>query len=274
MESHVKALSGDVGRLRSKQEDSLDVLKEAIRANYDDNAQRLRESIEQAYDNFLNQIRTIPQALDRYSKFIESLHQNDRLALEALQQETGAILKMQTERFSELSQTTGGMTKIFPLVDKKIEKQGQILEAMRRSQVTQDKQLDGLKAGLQEARQEMLNYTGDVKQSLSEIEERTQQKFREQAQMTATTYEQLEKLQRSDLPAFRQELKNLVTSKFEFMESTQTDRQTAWRDELIRKLDSERKLNRQIYTLLGLGILLTITLQLTMNYESLMGLLR
>jgi len=273
MESHVKAVSGEVGRLRSKQEQQLEVLKEAIRANYDDNAERLRETIEAAYDKFLNQVRTIPQALERYSKFIESLHQNDRLALEQIQSEMGNVLRMQTEKFELLESTTGGMKKVFPLMDKKLEKQGQILEAMRRSQIAADKDLDGLKKGLAESRQETLNFAGDVKGEMKAVENRTNQRFQEHADMLANTFEQLERLQQTDLPSFRQELKNLLVSKFEFIESTQNDQHTAWRSDLMKKLESERKTSRSTSLLLGLLILLAIATQVSLNWSTILEML-
>lgn len=273
MESHVKAVSGEVSKLRSKQEEQLAVLKEAIRANYDDNAERLKETIDAAYDKFLDQVRAVPQALERYSKFIESLHKNDRLALEALQNETENILRLQTEKFEELTSTTSGVTKLFPLMDKKLEKQGQILEAMRRSQIGQDKEIEALKKCIAESRQETLNFTTDVKGEQRAIEVRTEGKFSEQSQMLATTFEQLEKLQQTDMPAFRQELKNILSSKFEFMETTQTDRDNAWRKELTTRLDKERKQNNRVFLLLGLLTLLTIALQVSINFDAIMGLL-
>ncbi|MBU1920988.1 hypothetical protein KKG66_09090, partial [bacterium] len=273
MESHVKAVSGEVSKLRSKQEEQLAVLKEAIRANYDDNAERLKQTIEGAYDKFLDQIRTVPQALERYSKFIESLHKNDRLALEAIQNETENILRQQTEKFEEITSTTSGVTKIFPLMDKKLEKQGQILEAMRRSQISQDKEIEALKKGVAESRQETLNFTADVKGEQRAIEVRTENKFDEHSQMLATTFEQLEKLQQTDLPAFRQELKSILTSKFEFIESTQTDRDNAWRKELTSRMEKERKNNQRVFLLLGLLTLLSIATQISLNFDKLVRLL-
>jgi gas vesicle protein len=273
MESHVKAVSGEVSKLTNKQEETLAVLKEAIRANYDDNAERMKATILEAYDKFLDQIRTIPQALDRYSKLVESLHLNDRLALEGIQTETGNILRLQMEKFAELTSTTGGLTKILPLMDKKFEKQGQILEAMRRSQIGKDKEINALIEVITESRQETLNFAGDVKSELHQIESRTERKFKDQAQMIEATFEQLEKLQQTDLPAFGQELRNLLVSKFEFIESTQADRENARRTELNNRLNQERDNNYKVFLLLGLLGVLSVVMQIGLNIDKLKGLL-
>ncbi|MBU1638761.1 hypothetical protein KKC97_13950, partial [bacterium] len=192
---------------------------------------------------------------------------------EAIRNETGNILKLQTEKFSEITSTTSGVTKIFPLMDKKLEKQGQILEAMRRSQISQDKEIEALKKGVAESRQETLNFTADVKGEQRAIEVRTENKFDEHSQMLATTFEQLEKLQQTDLPAFRQELKSILTSKFEFIESTQTDRDNAWRKDLTSRMEKERKNNQRVFLLLGLLTLLSIATQISLNFDKLVRLL-
>lgn len=270
IESHVKVVATEVSALRSKQQETLEVLKEAIRANYDDNATRLKEVIDGAYDQFLEQIRTVPQALDRYAKFVETMHQSNQLALQGISGDTSNILTVAQEIKSEAET----QKKFFPLLNKMMEKHSQMLEAVRRSQSDHDKNFAQVSKTGKDTHDDLAKSLTDVKGELRRIEGAEQAKLTELTQMHMTTYSELENLQRNDLPAFRREVIQLVQSKFEFIENTQAERQSAMRAEMMGRLEAQEQASKQhfkkLFMLVAGAALLQIVLQ--SNLLSLIGL--
>lgn len=263
IESHVKVVATEVSALRSKQQEQLEVLKEAIRANYDDNAARLKEVFDGAYDRFLEQIRTIPQTLERYSKFIETMNQSNQLALQGIAGTAENILTVT----SELKSDNEAQKKFFPLLNKSLEKHGQMLEAVRRSQSDHDKNFSQTGKSLQETREEVTRFLIDLKGELRRVEGAEQTRLSELVQMLGTTFSELEKLQRNDLPAFRREVIQLVQSKFEFIETTQAERLTALKAELNEQLEAQQKVARKDAKLLAVLVALGVFAQFALHYK-------
>ncbi len=263
IEGHVKVVATEVSALRSKQQEQLEVLKEAIRANYDDNAARLKEVIDGAYDKFLEQIRSVPQALERYSKFVETMHQSNQLALQGIAGDATNILTVMQEMRNE----TETQKKFYPLLNKMMEKHGQMLEAVRRSQSDHDKNFSHSSKSVQETREELSKSLIDLRGELRRIEGAEQTKLTEITQMHMTTYAELEKLQRSDLPAFRREVIQLVQSKFEFIENTQAERQTALRAEMVSKLEQQETEAKKKFKLITGLIIGGVVLQVALHYN-------
>lgn len=261
IEGHVKVVATEVSALRSKQQEQLEVLKEAIRANYDDNAARLKEVIDGAYDQFLEQIRTVPQALERYSKFVETMHQSNQLALQGISGDTTNLLTIAQDIKSE----TETQKKFFPLLNKMMEKHSQVLEAVRRSQSDHDKNFAHAAKFDKDFHEEFGKTLADLKGELRRVEGAEQSKLAELTQMHMSTYSELENLQRNDLPAFRREVIQLIQSKFEFIENTQAERQTAMRAEMAARLDAQetaaQKHFKQLVWLVAGAALLQIALQ-------------
>ncbi|MCC6476269.1 hypothetical protein IT157_04365 [bacterium] len=264
IEQHVKVVASEVTTLRSKSQEQLEVLKEAIRANYDDNSARLKEVIDGGFDRFLEQIRTVPQALERYSKFTEAMHQSSQLALQGISGDTANLLTLAKAEFEEIRANTEAQKKLFPLINKSLEKHGGMLEGVRRAQAEQDKALDKQSKYQHETRDELTRFLIDLKGEIRRVEGAEQTRLTELDQMLHSIYGELEKLQRNDLPAFRRELINLIQSKFDFIESTNADRQNAFRAELTTRLEEDRKNTKKMLTmiagLVGLGVLVQFAL--------------
>ena len=263
VEGHVKVVASEVSALRSKQQEQLEVLKEAVRANYDDNAARLKEVIESAYDRFLEQIRAIPQTLERYSKFIETMNQSNQLALQGIAGNTENLLTLT----QELREDNDAQKKFYPLLNKSLEKHGQVLEAVRRSQTEHDKNFSQVSKHAAETREEFSKFLIDLKGELRRVEGAEQTKLSELSQMHNTTYSELEKLQKNDLPAFRKEVMQLVQSKFEFIENTQAERVAALRAELSSRLDAQHKIGKRSATMIACLIALGVFVQFALHYR-------
>ncbi|MCB1058973.1 MAG: hypothetical protein KDB65_01965 [Calditrichaeota bacterium] len=263
VEGHVKVVASEVSALRSKQQEQLEVLKEAVRANYDDNAARLKEVIESAYDRFLEQIRAIPQTLERYSKFIETMNQSNQLALQGIAGNTENLLTLT----QELREDNDAQKKFYPLLNKSLEKHGQVLEAVRRSQTEHDKNFSQVSKHAAETREEFSKFLIDLKGELRRVEGAEQTKLSELSQMHNTTYSELEKLQKNDLPAFRKEVIQLVQSKFEFIENTQAERVAALRAELSSRLDAQHKIGKRSATMIACLIALGVFVQFALHYR-------
>jgi DNA repair exonuclease SbcCD ATPase subunit len=263
VEGHVKVVASEVSALRSKQQEQLEVLKEAVRANYDDNAARLKEVIEGAYDKFLEQIRTIPQALERYSKFVEAMNQSNQLALQGITGNTENLLTLT----HEMREDNEAQKKFFPILNKTLDKHSQVLEAVRRSQTDHDKSFSHVNKYATESREEMSKFLIDLKGELRRVEGAEQTKLTEIAQMHNTTYSELEKLQKNDLPAFRKEVIQLVQSKFEFIENTQAERVAALRAELSSRLDEQHKIGKRSATMIASLVALGVFVQLALHFR-------
>lgn len=262
MESHVKAVSGEVAALRSKQEQQLAVLKEAIRANYDDNAQRLREVVEAAYDSFIQQTSGLPQSLERFAHLIQSLHQGDQLALQAVASDTKNLLSMSRDSFETLVNDNAAVKKIYPLIDKKLEKQNAELELVRKAQVRHDKDLDDLKGSLALLKNQQETKGDHVRSDLSRLEDGLAERFGAVKEDLAALRRELEALQREDLPNSRRELSAMLTSKFELIERTLQERQDGLRKEMLDAAARGRRAGLRAALVIAALVALSIALQL------------
>jgi hypothetical protein len=266
MESHVKVVSSEVSALRSKQEQSLAVLREAIRANYDDNAARLKDVIDAAADQLVKQVGTIPQALDRYVHLIQSLNQSEQIALQAISSDTKNILSMATEKFDTLVTDTAAVKKFYPILDKKFEKQLAEFESLRKAHAQTDQDLEDVQKTLVSTQKDLEATRRDIKDSMGTIEQQTTTNFASSQAAIQAVQDSVKGIVADDLPGFRRELTNVIGTKFEFMESTQNERQTALRAELVGRLDGEKKSNGRVHILLGLLVVLSIVLQLVFHF--------
>jgi hypothetical protein len=259
---HVKAVSGEVAALRSKQDQALAVLKEAIRANYDDNAARLKTVIDQSLDSFLKQAAAVPQALDRYSHLVQSLYQGDKLALEALSSDTANLLALSTEKFETLASDSSAMKKFFPLLDKKLEKQSADLENLRKGQSQQGGELMDLKTSLSVAREVQESSSMTLRDELRRTQTTAEGGFATVQEQIQESRASVNALSEDLLPAFRREMVTLIGSKLEFIERTLAERQEALRKDIAQELERERAANRKtqliVTGLLALGLLMQL----------------
>ena len=263
MQSHVKAVAGEVAKQRASQEQSLAVLKEAIRANYDDNAARLKEVIEGGYDAFVKQIGTIPAALDRYAHLIQSLHQGDQLALQAISSDTKNILGLTTEKFELMLADSAAMKKVYPLLDRKLEKHSQEIEGVRKAQSKQDKELAELRSQLGSVQEKADTHAKSLKEETRRFEHDTAEQFAVTQGSLRDVQSELKSVQEEDLPAFRREFATLLSTKFDLMETSVRDRQQALKSEIFTRMDDERHSRNRVYLLLGLLAVLAVTVQVS-----------
>jgi len=261
IETHVKVVASEVSALRSRHQESLEIFKEAIRANYDDNAARLKEVIDGGYDRFLEQIRTVPQAIERYAKFMETMNQGTQLALQGIAGDTQNLVTMTTEFKSEFD----AQKKFYPLLNKSLDKHEQMLDAMRRSQTEYEKSLAGQAKALTDTRDEVTRFLIDLRGELRRVEGSEQTKLTELSALLDSAIAELEKLQRVDLPAFRRDVLQVVQSKFEFIETTQAERQIASRAELALKLDQQQQEFKKNFKIMGMLILGGVILNAIVN---------
>jgi len=263
MQNHVKAVANEVAKQRASQEQSLAVLREAIRANYDDNAARLKEVIEGGYDQFVKQIGTIPASLDRYAHLIQSLHQGDQLALQAIASDSKNLLGLSTEKFETILADGAAMKKFYPLLDRKLEKHSQEIEGVRKAQSKQDKELTELKEGVENSQEKGEKASQHIKTEVHKLQEQMQERFTSTQEALGQTQLGLEALKEQDLPAFRREFATLLSTKFDLMETSVREKQDTLRSELFQRLERERRTNNRIYLLLGLLAVLAVTVQVS-----------
>lgn len=266
MQTHVKAVANEVAKQRASQEQALAVLKEAIRANYDENAARLREVVEGGYDTFAKQVATIPQSLERYTHLIQSLHQGDQLALQAISSDTKNIIGLATEKFELLVADGTAMKKFFPLLDRKLEKHSQEIEAVRKAQSKQDKELAELRQGVGHAQDSTEKHVQQLKKDVQGLQQHTETRFTTTQAALSQTQTSLDALKEQDLPAFRREFATLLSTKFDLMETSVRDRQEAMRGELLQRLERDRRRNSRVYLLLGLLATLAVAVQVSLYF--------
>jgi hypothetical protein len=266
MQNHVQAISGEVSAMRAKQDQTLAVLRDAIRANYDDNAARLKEVIESAYDTFLKQTSSIPQSLDRYTHLIQSLHQGDQLALQGIASDTQNVLALSTEKFEQIGTDTTAMKKFFPLLDKKLEKQSAEMDVMRKAQVRQDQNLGELKSATDANRQAADEQHSELKREIQRAMTAADEGFESFRDDLGNLKSNLRMVIDENLPAFRRELNALVTSKFEFMETTLVERQEGLRKEIFDQLSTGRAAHTRTHLIIAGMIGLSILFQLLFHF--------
>ncbi len=266
MQTHVKAVANEVAKQRASQEQALAVLKEAIRANYDENAARLREVIESGYDTFAKQVATIPQALERYTHLIQSLHQGDQLALQAISSDTKNILGLTTEKFELLMADGTAMKKFFPLLDRKLEKHSQEIEAVRKAQSKQDKELAELRQGVGHGQDSTEKQGQQLKKDIQGLQHDSETRFTTTQNALSQAQTSLDALKEQDLPAFRREFATLLSTKFDLMETSVRDRQEAMRGEILQRLEHDRRWSSRVYLLLGLLATLAVAVEVSLYF--------
>ncbi len=261
VESHVKAVAGEVAALRARQDQQLSVLREAIRANYDENAARLKEVIDAGTDHFLKQAVSIPQALERYSHLIQSLHQGDQIALQAIASDARNLLAMSGEKFEILQAETGGMKKLLPLLDRKLEKHTTDIDLVRKAQTVHDRGIEELGLTINGVRDTTERRVAELRASVTEFEQRTLTQFNSTRETAEQIASELRSLQSESLPAFKRELTSQLATKFDFMETTTSEREQALRNEIMQRFELNRKQSNKIYLLIGLLCTLGLSLQ-------------
>jgi len=258
IETHIKAVSGEVAGLRSKQDQSLAVLKEAIRANYDENAARLKEVVESVYDQYVKQTTSVPQSLERVAQLVQSISQGDQLTMQTIASDTKNVLSLSSEKFELLLNDNAGMKKFFPLLNQRLEKQSAEMELTRKAQVRQDKELTAVQQSLAQNREGQDTQMRELRGEVSTFQSRADERFEAlQGDLTRLRAE-LAAVQEDHLPAFRRELASLLTSKFEFIENTLHERQEGLREGLADREDRERAATKKsvllVAGLIGLSI--------------------
>ena len=262
MEGHVKAVSGDVAALRSKQDQSLAVLKEAIRANYDESAARLKEVVETAYDSFVKQTSNIPQVIDRFTHLLQSLHQSDQLALQTIGSDTKNVLSLASEKFEVLVTDNAAMKKFFPLLDKKLEKHSNELDMVRKAQVRQDQELAQWPGALSELRQWQDEQLREIRGQLKQMEGDSREKGDLLGAELEIVKTEQAAFQSEGLPSFRREISQLMTSKLEFIESTLHERQEALQKAMEQAIERHRDAGKKTFRMVGLLIFASMALQI------------
>ena len=191
------------------------------------------------------------------------MNQSNQLALQGIAGNTENLLTLT----QELREDNDAQKKFYPLLNKSLEKHGQVLEAVRRSQTEHDKNFSQVSKHAAETREEFSKFLIDLKGELRRVEGAEQTKLSELSQMHNTTYSELEKLQKNDLPAFRKEVIQLVQSKFEFIENTQAERVAALRAELSSRLDAQHKIGKRSATMIACLIALGVFVQFALHYR-------
>jgi hypothetical protein len=258
IETHVKAVSGEVAGLRSKQDQSLAVLKEAIRANYDEGAVRLKEVVESVYDQYVKQTTSVPQSLERVAQLVQSLSQGDQLTMQTIASDTKNVLNLSTEKFDLLLGDSTAMKKFFPLLNQRLEKQSAELELTRKAQVKQDKELTTVQQTLAQNREAQDTQMRELREEVSAFQTRADERFEAVQGDLARLRTELSGLQDEHLPSFRRELSSLLASKFEFIENTLHERQGVQHKELTEREEQDRAASKKnlrlVIGLIGLSI--------------------
>jgi hypothetical protein len=262
IETHVKAVSGEVAGLRSKQEQSLAVLKEAIHANYDEGATRLREVVESVYDQYVKQTTSVPQALERVAQLVQSISHGDQLTMQTIASDTKNVLNMSTEKFELLLGDSTAMKKFFPLLNQRLEKQSAELELTRKGQVQQDKELAALQQTLAENREAQESQTTVIREKLGAFRSDTDERFASVQENLSRLETDLSAVQDEHFPAFRRELSNLLTSRFEFIEKTLHERREAERKELAERDERAQAAGKKSWRMVVGLVALTLLTQI------------
>lgn len=271
IETHIKAVSGEVSSLRSKQDQSLAVLKEAIRANYDENASRLKEVVESVYDHYIKQTTSVPQALERVVHLVQSLSQGDQLALQTISSDTKNLVSLSTEKFETLITDNTAMKKYFPLLNQRLEKHSAELEMVRKSQVRQDKDVASLQQLVSENRDAQDSHNRELRDDMTTLQEQHTEYFEVIKEDLGTLKSELASFQDEHLPNFRREVSTLLASKFEFVESTLHERQEALRKELAERQEIERAASRKNFLIVAGLVALSILAQIVFHFSQTPG---
>jgi predicted DNA-binding protein len=266
LQAGFQQVADGLAQVRVAQEASPRVVKEAVHQNYNETQERLRQVIDAGYDRFLQQISSVAQTVERYANLLESLHKSDELALNSISSDCKSLLKVAREEFDYLRSSEEAMKKIFPLLEKKLERQLGEIGGVRRVADNLEKSSQALSDALKQARSSLGELLQEQNVQTAELAERTVQGFREVATALSQVRADIEKLQESALATLQRELMDFTASKFEFMEKSLSDHQTVFKSDLLARLNEERRERRRSTNWLVGFVAFGVFLQLLIYY--------
>ena len=193
------------------------------------------------------------------------------LALQAIGSDTKNVLNLSNEKFDILVNDNNAIKKFFPLLDKKLEKHSAELDTVRKSQVRQDKELADLPQLLSQMKEQHEEQIRELREEMSRMQTANEERLEfVKSELHDIKYEQ-GAMQSEDLPGFRREVSQLVTSKLEFIENTLHERQESVSKEIHFALDRGHTANKKTFTTVAILVGLSIVLQLVMHFLSTPG---
>lgn len=260
--AEIGQVSNELVQVRTAQEATPAILKDAANRAYAETQERLRQVIDAGYDRFLQQISSVAQTVERYANLLESLHKSDDLALNTITSDCKSILKVASEEFRNLRENYEALKKIFPLLERRLERQLGEIGAVRRVTETMEKSLEAVGKNLHQAQASLSEMLQDQSGQISDFAQRTAQGFVETAGMLNRVRADLEHLRETTLTTLQREISDFVASKFDFMEKNFEDQQALLKRDLLAQLECERGERRKgtnwIFALVGFGILLQL----------------
>ncbi len=260
--AEIGQVSNELTQIRTAQEATPTILKDAANRAYAETQERLRRVIDAGYDRFLQQISSVAQTVERYANLLESLHKSDELALNTIISDCKSILRVASEEFRNLRENHDALKKIFPLLERRLERQLGEIGAVRRVTEAMERSLEAVGDNLREAQGSLSEMLQDQSGQISDFAQRTVQGFVETAGMLNRVRTDLEQLRETTLATLQREITDFVTSKFEFMEKAFVDHQALLKKELLAQLECEqterRKGTNWVFVLIGFGILLQL----------------
>lgn len=255
-------VSEGLSQVRAAQEAHPRILKEAVDHAYGETQERLRQVIDAGYDRFLQQISSVAQTVERYANLLESLHKSDELALGSISADCKSLLKLARDEFDYLRSSEEALKKIFPLLERRLERQLGEIGGVRRVADDLEKSLQAVGDTLKQARASLAELLQEQGVQTAELGQRMAAGFREVTNALGQVHADVELLQTSALTALQRELMDFTASKFEFMERALADHQSVVKSELLERLDEERKEWRKstywLFALVGFGLLLQL----------------
>ncbi len=269
LHQELQHLSGSLEKIHAAQKSCPGTLKNAIDRSYKETQEKLQKVIDGGYDRFLKQISTIPQSLERYASLLESLHQSDKLALDTISADCKTILKVANNEFLELESKHEALKKIFPLLERKLERQFHSIGDIQQNTETLDDTLQTVKKNLQEAQNSLTDLLNDQKDQTAELADRTARNLSDVASSLEELRSDIKKLRENTLVVIQRELTDFVTSKFEFMEKALVDHHTAIKTEYAAQFEQYNRERRKgllwLLVLVGFGIALQLLIHFITN---------
>jgi len=268
-----QALTADFGRvseeiaeIRSAQEASPGILKEAINSGYVETQQKLGRVIDAGYDKFIQQVATVPQNLERYANLLESLHQSDELSLNSIAADCKSILKVAGEEFDDLKQSYEAVKKVFVHIERKLERQYGEITGVQQVTDGLEKSIQTVGDNLREAHAWVTEFLHGQSAQTTDLAARSAKRFDEVAESVQNVREDIERLRQNVLAPLQREFTDFVTSKFEFMEKGLTDYHTGLKSNLSARLRQERHERRKSMIWLLMLVVVGIIMQLVIYY--------
>ncbi|MFH1011250.1 MAG: hypothetical protein V1784_08450 [bacterium] len=264
LQAEFHQVSEGLSQVRAAQEAHPRILKEAVNHAYGETQERLRQVIDTGYDRFLQQISSVAQTVERYANLLESLHKSDELALSSISADCKSLLKVAREEFDYLRSSEEALKKIFPLLERRLERQLGEIGGVRRVADDLEKSLQAVGDTLKQARASLAELMQEQGVQTAELAQRMTAGFREVTSALSQVHADVEQLQKSALATLQRELMDFTASKFEFMERALSDHQSVMKSELLARLDEERREWRKgtywLFALVGFGLLLQLLL--------------